>query len=77
MPFTAAKLGADHASVIVGVGERARSRVLEAGVFGLRHCLARGNEAAFQGLWIDDHARYMAFDQLALRKGGWELRFTH
>ena len=31
----------------------ARSRVLEAGIFGLRRSLARGNEADFQGLWFD------------------------
>ena len=46
----------------------AGSRISEAVVFGLRRCLARGNEADVQCLRLDDHARDMAFDQLAVRK---------
>jgi hypothetical protein len=52
-------------------------RVKEARVFGLSRCFARGNEPDVQCLRFDDHARDMALDQLAIRKGGWELRFTH
>jgi hypothetical protein len=42
----------------------------------LRRRLARGNEADFQCLRFDDHARDMAFDQLAIRKGAQQLRST-
>jgi hypothetical protein len=45
---------------------RTPRRVMDAaGVFDL--LLARGNEADFQCLRFDDHARDMAFDQLAIR----------
>jgi hypothetical protein len=57
MPFTAVKLGAVHASVIVGVGKRRGA--LEVGV--LCQSLARGNQADFQCLRLDDHARDMTF----------------
>jgi hypothetical protein len=40
----------------------ARSGVLEAGVFGLRQNLTRGNEADFQCLRFYDHARDMVLD---------------
>ena len=49
------------------------SRVLEAVVFGLSRCLAIGNEADFQCLRFDDHARDMVFDQVAVRR----LPVTH
>jgi hypothetical protein len=61
MPFTAAKLGAVQGSVIV-VGGWAGSQIIEAVVFSLSRCLARGNEADFQCLRLDDHARDVAFD---------------
>jgi hypothetical protein len=44
------------------------SRVIKARVFGLSRCLARGNEPDVQCLRFDDHARDMAFEQLAVRK---------
>jgi hypothetical protein len=47
---------------------------MDAGVFDL--LLARGNEADLQCLRFDDHARHMAFDQLAIRKSGRQLRPT-
>jgi hypothetical protein len=68
MPFTAAKLGAIHASVIV-VARGGGGRFLKAGAFRLRQCLACGNEADFHCLRLDDLARDMAFDQFAVRKG--------
>jgi hypothetical protein len=43
----------------------AGSQITEAVVFSLSRCLAGGNEAE-----LDDHARDMAFDQLAVRKSG-------
>jgi len=49
------------------------SRVIKARVFGLSRCLARGNEPDVQCLRFDDHARDMAFDQLAVRKRGLRL----
>src|ERR1700730_13778273 len=55
----------------------AGSGVLEAGVFGLRQNLTRGNEAAFQGLRLDDHARDMVLDQVAVRKHGLGLCCIH
>ena len=53
------------------------SQVIKAVVFGLSRFLARGNEVDFHGLRLDDHARDMAFDEVAVRKGGRGLRFTH
>ena len=48
---------------------------MDDGVFDL--LLARGNEADFQCLRFDDHARDVAFDQLAIRgsRRGLEDRF--
>ncbi|PNE10975.1 MAG: hypothetical protein CR217_11445 [Beijerinckiaceae bacterium] len=60
MPFTAAKLGAVQGSVIVVGGWQ--EAIIEAVVFSLSRCLARGNEADFQCLSLDDHARNVAFD---------------
>ena len=54
----------------------AGSQISEAGVFGLRRCLARRNEANVQCLRLDHHARDMAFDQLAVCKDGRRL-FPH
>src|ERR1700720_4734221 len=55
MPFTAAKLGA-----VQGKRDRGRwvagSQIIEAVVFSLSRCLARGNEADYQCLRLDDHA---------------------
>ena len=42
--------------------------------FALRQYLARGNEADFQCLRLDDHARDMAFDQLAGTLDRWVKR---
>ena len=67
MPFTATKLGAIQASVIVGMGGPQGSQVLDAGAFWLSRRVTGGNEADFQCLRLDDHARDMAFDQLAVR----------
>jgi hypothetical protein len=58
-----------------GKGDQGRrmeagSQIGEAGVFGLRRCRARGNEADVQCLRLDHHARDMAFDQLAVCKDG-------
>jgi hypothetical protein len=51
--------------------------ISEAGGFGLRRCLARGNEADVQCLRLDHHARDMAFDQLAVCKDGrWLFPYT-
>ena len=47
---------------------------MEAGAFALRQYLARGNEADFQCLRLDDHARDMAFDQLAGTLDRWVKR---
>jgi hypothetical protein len=47
---------------------------LEAGAFALRQYLARGNEADFHCLRLDDHARDMAFDQLAGTLDRWVKR---
>src|ERR1700736_6501503 len=52
------------------------SRISEAGIFSLRRCLTRGNEADVQCLRLDHHARDMAFDQLAVCKDGRRL-FPH
>src|ERR1700730_14204928 len=49
----------------------ARSGVLEAGVFGLRQNLTRGNEADFQCLKLDDHARDMVLDQVRSTSRVW------
>lgn len=50
------------------------SQVIKAGVSGLRRILA-GNEADFQCLRLDDNARDMALDKVAVWKGGRELPF--
>jgi hypothetical protein len=50
--------------------------ISEAGVFGLRRCFARGDEADVQCLRLDHHARDMAIDQLAVCKDGRRL-FPH
>ena len=67
MPFTAAKLGAVQGSVIVvGGGREPGQRG-----WGLRLVPSPpGNEADVQWLRGDDHARDMAFDQLAVRGSG-------
>jgi hypothetical protein len=56
--------------VVVGGWQGAGSWTLGSSV------CARGNEADFQCLRFDDHARHMAFDQLAIRKSGRQLRST-
>ena len=51
----------------------AGSLLIDDGVFGLIRRLARRNEADFQCLGFDNHALDMAFDQVAIRKGGRRL----
>src|ERR1700730_11942744 len=53
----------------------AGSLLIDDGVFGLIRRLARRNEADFQCLGFDNHALDMAFDQVAIRKGGRRLYF--
>jgi hypothetical protein len=50
---------------------------MKARIFCFGRSLAGGNKADFQCLRFDEHASDMAFDQLAVCKGGWRLRFTH
>ena len=74
MRFTALKLGAVQGSVIVGVSERQGAGSERLASLAWIEA-SPGTRQTYQCLGFDNHALDMAFDQVAIRKGGRRLYF--